>query len=285
MAVSLAVSVREGAARIALLDGDVLREYAIWRWDAPDGVGDVCTGRVTAKMPAMAGCFVEIGGETGFLLDSAGGAGRSDGDFLAVRIARAAQGGKGPRLQAVDEAPGEAPGLIRRGPGPLVELAERFPSAPVVLDDYALMARLRPALEGRMRFKPDAFDAVLEDEVAGLALPTAPLPGGARMHVTAAPAVTAIDVDSGAAAGGHAALNEAVMPELVRQMVLRNLSGGIIIDFAGMKPRERTRLAAPLTAALAADFLRARLLGFSNLGFAEIVRPRVRPPLHEMLRP
>ncbi len=105
------------------------------------------------------------------------------------------------------------------------------------------------------------------------------------MHVTAAPAVTAIDVDSGAAAGGHAALNEAVMPELVRQMVLRNLSGGIIIDFAGMKPRERTRLAAPLTAALAADFLRARLLGFSNLGFAEIVRPRVRPPLHEMLRP
>jgi len=283
VAVRIAVSARDGTARVALLDGDELTEYAIWRPDAPDGVGDVCTGRVTARMPAMAGCFVEIGDATGFLPDSAGGAGRGEGDVLAVRVVRAAQGGKGPRLATADEPAGERPGLIRRGPGPLLEFSARFPGAAVSLDDYALMARLRPALEGRMSYRADAFDAVLEDEVAGLALANAALPGGARMHVTAAPALTAIDIDSGTATGAHLAVNAALLPALVRQIVLRNLSGGIVVDFAGMRPRERSKLTAPLAAALECDPLRGRLLGFSHLGFAEITRARVRPPLHEML--
>ena len=38
-----------------------------------------------------------------------------------------------------------------------------------------------------------------------------------------------------------------------------------------------------LTAALAGDPLRPRFLGFTALGLAEIARPRVRAPLHEML--
>jgi Ribonuclease G/E len=52
-----------------------------------------------------------------------------------------------------------------------------------------------------------------------------------------------------------------------------------------MKARDRPKLAAPLAAALAADPLKPRLLGFSHLGFAEILRPRIRPPLHEVVSP
>ncbi|OYY04931.1 MAG: ribonuclease G, partial [Acidocella sp. 35-58-6] len=63
------------------------------------------------------------------------------------------------------------------------------------------------------------------------------------------------------------------------------LSGGILVDFAGMKPKARLRLIEPLTTALKSDPLPSRLLGFSNLGFAEISRPRIRPPLHEILNP
>lgn len=286
----IAVSVRAATARIALLDGDILTEYAIWKPGAPDGVGDIYTARVTARAPAMAGSFLELGAETGFLPDSAGASTWQEGAYLTVRVTRAAQSGKGPRLAAAAEEPAQKPGLIRRGPGPLLELAARFPKAPVLIDDYALMAALRPALGGRIYYKAASFDAVLEDEIAALAEPDAALPCGAAMHISVTPALTAIDVDAGAATAENApkpqtqlSLNAAIIPEITRQIVLRNLSGAILIDFAGMKSSARPKLQPALAAALANDPLKPRLLGFSHLGFAEISRPRIRPPLHEML--
>jgi Ribonuclease G/E len=283
MGLSIAVSTRHRVARIALLRGDVLAEYFLWRPAAPDGVGDVYTGRVTAISPAMAGSFVDLGNATGFLPDRGA---VTEGQYVTVRVVRAAQGGKGPRLAALTDPPGDRPGLLARGDGPLVELAQRFPAAPVFIDDYAMIASLRPMLEGRMTYHAASFDAVLEDEVAGLAQPAATLPGGAVMHITPTPALTAIDIDSGAATGEiPLALNTAIIPEIARQIVLRNLSGAILIDFSGMKARHRERLAPALTAALASDPLGPRLAGFSHLGFAEIIRPRIRPPLHESLSP
>ncbi len=286
----IAVSVRAQTARIALLNGDILTEYAIWNLECADGVGDIHTARITARAPAMAGSFADIGGETGFLPDSAGAATLSEGSYLTVRITRAAQSGKGPRLAAATEPPGPKPGLIRSGPGPLLDLAARFPAAPIWIDDYALMARLRPALESRLAHKPVTFDAILEDEIAALAAPKADLPHGAAMHISVTPALTAIDIDAGAASADSAAkpqsqlaLNTAIIPELTRQIVLRNLSGAVLIDFAGMKSAARAKLQPALAAALAQDPLKPRLLGFSHLGFAEISRPRIRPPLHEML--
>lgn len=279
----IAVSRRGDVARIALLEGDVLREF--WWWDlaAPDWVGDVYTGRVDAVLPAMAGRFVDIGGVSGFLPDSAGGKNLSVGTYVAIRVTRAAQGEKGPRLAVADVPVGAKLGLLARGPGPLLELCARI-AAPVVVDDYALIAQLRPALEGRMRYEAGAFDAVLEDEVAGLAEATALLPMGAVMHVTAAPAAVMIDIDAKAASDvAPLVLNSAIVPEICRQIVLRNLSGGILIDFAGMKAAARAKLAVPLSEALKRDFLKPQFLGFSHLGFAEIVRRRVRPPLHEVM--
>jgi Ribonuclease G/E len=273
--------------RVALLEGDTLREFWLWNRAHPDGVGDRYTGRVTAVLPALAGCFVALGGEqSGFLPDSAGGRGLSEGSYLTVQVTRAPQGDKGPRLARSEDAPGASPGLVARGPGPLLELAARFPTAPVLADDYALMAELKQALDGRLRYDAKAFDAVLEDEVAGLAAPITALPGGAKLHITPAPAATLLDID---AASGSAtaplALNAAILPELCRQIVLRNLSGGILIDFAGMKAAVRRRLEAPLRHALVRDPLRPEFLGFSHLGFAELTRRRIRPPLHEVLSP
>ncbi len=284
----IAVSRRDARVRIALLANDSLREFWIWDPAHPDGIGDVYTGRIEAVMPALAGRFVELGGLSGFLPDSAGGKTLSEGTFATFTVTRAAQGDKGPRLAVTGEniadAPADRPGLLRRGPGPLLELCARHPAEAILLDDYALIAELRPALEGRMRFDAAAFDPVLEDEVATLRESSAPLPLGAVMHITPAPAATLIDINSKAASGVSAlSLNTAILPEIARQIVLRNLSGGILIDFAGMKPAARAKLAAPLRAALAADPLKPELLGFSHLGFAELTRRRIRPPLHEVL--
>ncbi len=278
----IAASRRGERVRIALLDQDILREFWLWDLSRPDGVGDVYTGRVDAVAAALAGRFVTLGDGTGFLPDSAGGKKLDAGTYVSVRVTRAAQGGKGPRLAVVDEAPGERLGLMRRGEGPLLELCARV-QGEVVVDDYALMAQLRPVLEGRMRHDAKAFDAVLEDEVAGLAEPCAPLPMGAVMQVSAAPAAVMIDVDAAAASEvSPMVLNLAVIPEICRQIVLRNLSGGILIDFAGMKAAAREKLSGALREGLARDFLRPEFLGFSRLGFAEIVRRRVRAPLHEV---
>jgi len=293
MGLCIAASVKAGLARITVLDGDVLREFYVENPAAPDGIGDVYTGRVMARAPAMGGSFLDLGGaKTGFLPDSAAPKNISEGAYLAVAVTRSAQGGKGVRLAGLAEPAGDRPGLVRRGPGVVAELAARFPAAPIVADDYALIAAHRPALEGRMTYRADAFDAVLEDEIAALAEPSAPLGHGAVMHVGVTKALTCIDIDAGAAtadAGAKApsqlALNIAIIPELVRQIVLRNFSGGILVDFAGMKSAARAKLAQPLTQALAGDPLRAKFLGVSHLGYAEITRPRIRPPLHELLAP
>jgi ribonuclease G len=283
----IAASRRGEMVRVALLRGDVLTDFCAWDLAAAAMVGDVYTGRVDAVMPGLAGCFVALGPDlSGFLPDSAGGKGLSAGNYAAFRITRAAQNDKGPRLALVDEPGGNSPGLLRRGPGPVRELAADHPDEDILIDDYALMADLRPDLEGRMRFSAQVFDPVLEDEVAALAEPVAALPHGAKLHITPAPAATLLDVDAaGASSMAPLALNLAIIPEICRQIRLRNLSGGILIDFAGLKPAARVKLAAPLRDALAWDRLRPDFLGFSHLGLAELTRRRIHPPLHEILRP
>ena len=74
-----------------------------------------------------------------------------------------------------------------------------------------------------------------------------------------------------------------VVPARASEIRLRNLSGAIVVDLAGLAIRKRTALGPALAAALADDPLRPRFLGFTALGLAEILRTRVHPPLHELL--
>jgi Ribonuclease G/E len=285
-----------GEVRVLAVDGHGALDAAIWRPGAPDGVGDLHRGRIVARVPALAGCFVALDGAEGFLPDSAGGAGRAEGSVLGVRVVRAAQGGKGPRLTAQLDDTARArlgtgpPALIARGPHAVARLAALHPLAPVWVDDPALAALLRPALGDRLRIVPAAFDDEAEAAFASLAEPSAALPGGAVMHVHPTPALTAIDIDlagASAARGGkaaaHWAANLALLPGLARQVRLRNLGGGIVVDLAGLSAKKRVALAPAFAAALAGDVLQPRFLGFTALGFAEILRPRIHPPLHEML--
>ncbi len=261
MSIEIRAAASPGEVRVAVLrdgapgDGG-LWDYAIERPGMPDGVGDVHRGRVVARVAALAGSFVEIEGATGFLPDSE--ARGPEGTVLGVRVTRAAHGGKGPRLAAVALPPGEV-GLVSRGPSPLAAMQARYPGAALFTDSRDLGGR----------FVPVAFDEALEAEVAAL---------------------TAIDVDlagfgsAGGKAATHRALNLAAIPALVRAMVLRNLGGAILVDFAGLPGKRRKVLGEALAAALAEDPLGAQLLGFSHVGLAEIRRPRIRAPLAEMLR-
>lgn len=265
----LLVSRSPGEMRVAAWDGTLV-DYAIHRPGAPDGVGDLHRGRIIARVPSMAGAFVALDGAEGFLPDSEGAA--DEGSVLGVRVTRAAQGGKGPRLSA-RLAPEDralvgagSPALLRRGPDALARLAALHPQAPVTHGDF-----------------PDD----VQDAVAALEGPRVALPGGAALLIYPTPALTAIDVDlapgRGAKQAAQHAANRALLPALARQIRLRNLSGAILVDLAGMALRRRAALAPDFSAALATDPLAPRFLGFSALGLAEILRPRVHPPLHELL--
>ena len=277
-----------GEVRALAWDGAPV-DVAVWRPGSPDGVGDLYRGVVGKVVPAMAGAFVRLGGAEGFLPDSAGGRGLSEGQLVVVRVVRAAQGGKGPRLARAEGDAAGAPGLLARGEDGVTRLARLHPEAEVVVDDPAMAALLRPGLGGRLRIGA-AFDDAAEAAFAALLEPGTELPGGARMTVSATPALWAIDIDLGAATAARAAkgraqaaANLALLPALARQIRLRNLSGAILVDFAGMPAARRPSLGPALAAALAADPLRPRLLGFTGLGLAEILRPRVHPPLAEVM--
>jgi Ribonuclease E/G family len=287
-------SASPGEVRIAVVrDGDLL-DYAIWRPGASDGIGDLYRGRVTARVPAMAGAFVALDGMEGFLPDSERAMGVTEGDVLAVRVTRSAQGGKGPRLTA-RLTPEEASstnsgsvGLLAHGDGPLLEFTQHHPDAEVLVDDVALLTRFQSRLFGRVCSNP--LNDSISDQIEALARPAVDLTEGSRLQIHPTPALVAIDVDAGGAiAGGrtstaaHLAINRSAIPALAQQIRLRNLSGAILVDFAGLHARRRAALGPTLAAALADDPLRPRLLGFTALGLAEIVRPRVHPPLHELL--
>ena len=278
-----------GEVRVAAVVDGVLTDYAIWRPGRPDGVGDVHRGRVTAAVPGMAGAFVAIEGADGFLPDSAGAAGLGVGDSVVVRVVRAAQGGKGPRLAAVPGEPAHGPpALLRPGPNAVLRLAALH-AGPVIVDDLALFAALRPDLGDRLVFGP-AWDDDLQTSIAALGARLVALPGGLRASIEPTAALVAIDMDMAAATQGRdakapkqEAANRAALPALARQIRLRNLSGAILIDFAGMPLRRRAALTDDLRAALAADPAKPRLLGFTQGGLAELQRPRTHPPLHELL--
>ena len=111
------------------------------------------------------------------------------------------------------------------------------------------------------------------------------LPSGGRICIEETRACVAIDVDSGDdhANGGISHLNIEAAEEIVRQIRLRNLSGKIVIDFAGssdyrfMKP-----VLEVLEQKLLQDTTKSTVLGLSRAGLVEIVRVRRRPSLRDI---
>ena len=112
------------------------------------------------------------------------------------------------------------------------------------------------------------------------------LKSGGRIFIEETKAFVAIDVDSGEgdAQGGFAKLNIEAAKEIAKQIVLRNLAGKIIIDFAGISEYRFLKNAMDvLEQCLAGDMAKVRVLGLSRAGNVEIVRNRRRPSLSNLL--
>lgn len=310
----LLIAASPGELRLARLRGDRLVAYTIERPSHPSLVGALAHARVVALAPALAGAFLAIApGQSAFLPAEEADPERQDGSparpigallhvgqSIPVRIIRAPMGGKGARASArvgPEERAAAAriapPAIVAQGPDALAR-ALADPPERIVTDDAELARTLRarfPALAARVEVsRMPLFEERLEEEIEGLAAPAVPLPRGGRLRIALAAAVTAIDVDTGASGGGAAraereAANRAAIAEAARQVALRTLSGAIVLDLAGLPSARgaRAALLAEAERAFAAWVPEARVLGFSRLGLLEVVRPRVHPPLAELL--
>jgi ribonuclease G len=172
-------------------------------------------------------------------------------------------------------------------------LSGALPAAPsrILVDDPGIVPELRGVFPDTvMQYKPEAewpveLDAVFDRALAG----TVALVGAGSVHIEPTRAAVLIDVDSGSPQRGSPertglAVNLAAVDVIAPQIRLRNLGGGIVIDFVGLEDRRsRERVRDALAEALAPDSARPRVLGWTRLGHLELVRPRRGRPLAEAL--
>ena len=306
----LLISALPGETRAAWLEDGRLTDLAILRDDRP-WVGDnVYLGRVTTRDKGLAAAFVDIGLERpGFLPLAEAPKGLSEGDAVAVRVARQPGTDKGARLTArglPDALRAKAetlrpPALLRAAGDPIAAaLAEDLPPEEIVLDDPVTFQRAtarlaeRPELLARLRLdhgpEPPFEREGVEDAIEALLEPRVALPSGGYLLIEPVRTLTAVDVNTGGAEGRSGPVAQALAvdleaaAEIPRQLRLRGLSGLIAIDFLALRDEAaRKRVVEALKRGLEDDPQPGRVFAPRRSGLVEMTRRRARPALHEIL--
>lgn len=310
---TLLIAAGPGEWRAAWVEDGAAVELYVERGDS-SLVGSIHLGRVVRRTPGLDAVFVDIGAERpGFL--PVGGAPRElrldEGARVVVQVRRETQQGKGARLSArinprlggrdvqqlaADAARYEPPRQLDPPVGFAAALALRLPTAPeqVTTDDVGIIPELRRTFSKAEVAHRSAEDwpIDLDAEFAAALAPSLGLPRGGKIQIAETAAAVLIDVDTGtpeegSAERGAVAANLAAVQVIARHLRLRQLGGGIIVDFVGVEGRgAREKVRQALVAALAGDPAGAQVLGWTRLGHLEIVRPRRGRPLSEaMLEP
>ncbi len=182
-----------------------------------------------------------------------------------------------------------APALLYIRENPLYEYIRRYKDTlkKVVVNNHNLQNELKNILDTDMiQYCANPFTEYgLEEQLTEALNCTISLKCGSNIHIEQTKACVAIDVDTSGlkSEGNISTANDDAALEIARQIRLKNLSGKIIIDFAGsseyrfMKP-----VIDILQTELADDPSRARVLGLSKAGNIEILRQRRRPSLLDM---
>ncbi|MFQ5955581.1 MAG: ribonuclease E/G [Kiloniellales bacterium] len=193
------------------------------------------------------------------------------------------------------------PALLHPGPTPLERalLDHGHGLRQVVFADSRSLAAAKrfcaeraPAIAERLVLEhsgpvSDMIDAAIETALAR----RVDLPGSGFLLFELGQTLTAIDVNIGPPAGrGNAdrawlEAGLAAVPEIARQIRLRNLCGLLVVDFPRLKAaRHQRRLIDALRRALAGDPVPTQVLGMTMGGLIEITRRRGAPSLDRVLQ-
>jgi ribonuclease E len=128
----------------------------------------------------------------------------------------------------------------------------------------------------------------VEKEIDRIFQHRVPLPNGGSLVIEPTEALVAIDVNSGRFRSEADLedtafrLNLEAIPEICRQLRLRDLGGLIVVDMVDMRdPARRREVERVFLAELRRDKARVRMAPISEFGVVEITRQRVRPSLRQ----
>lgn len=155
----------------------------------------------------------------------------------------------------------------------------------IVVNDHNLERLLGEDFD--VKYYANPFDEYgLEDAILEALQKEIRLKSGGRISIEETRACTAIDVDSGEddGLGSLGRLNMEAAEEIARQIILRNLSGKIVIDFAGFSEYKYLKNAIDLLEEkLHRDTTKVFVYGLSRAGLVEVSRARRRPSLLDVL--
>lgn len=306
---AIIIAASPGELRGALVHGGAVWDVVHHRTAEPSLIGAVYRGRVRRIDAGLNGAFVDIGlGGEAYLrardASEPGGKVRRntriaervhEGAQVDVRVVADGFADKGPRVARVtpdsDHDGKPVPSCLESPPSPVALVLERFAhgdTGRVICGDAGTENAVRdwsknnlPALAERvMRETGDVFaEHGIEDAIAAALARRVRIPGGAELVFDTTEAMCVIDINSGQAAGrsGRASrdVNLKAMPEIARQLRLRNIAGAIVVDALKMGARDdRNRVLSSLRDALKGDPGACHVLGITNLGLIEMTRTR-----------
>ena len=131
----------------------------------------------------------------------------------------------------------------------------------------------------------------IQDEISKALRSKVWLKSGGSIVINQTEALVAIDINTGKYVGKSARLEDTILktnldavPEIVRQIRLRDLGGIIVIDFIDMDERKnRFKVMAALEDALKSDRAPTKVLQFNDFGLVAITRKRVKQSLERTL--
>lgn len=303
----LLISAGPGEWRAALVEDGTPVELRVERGGGAE-VGSIHLGRVVRLLPALGAALVDIGGDRPAFLPQSQifprGRRFAEGERAIVQIRREAQGGKAPQLIATPALPGgiadraaylNPPARLYPAASFAAGLAGVFSAVEQIrVDEPAAIPEIRSAFpDAGIAHSPEMdwpcdLDALFDEALS----PTVVLPGGGSVHFEPTRAAVLIDVDSGIPETGSPAqtalvIDLAAAEAIARHIRVRNLSGGIVVDFVGLDDRgARERVRAAFARRLAADPMQPQILGWTRLGHLELVRRRrTRPLAASLLEP
>ncbi len=157
------------------------------------------------------------------------------------------------------------------------------------------LERFQPSLVRRVKLytkETPLFEQFgIQDEITKALKSKVWLKSGGSIVINQTEALVAIDINTGKYVGKTARLEDTILktnldaiPEIVRQIRLRDLGGIIVIDFIDMDERKnRNKVMQALEDELKSDRAPSKVLQFNDFGLVAITRKRVKQSLERTL--
>jgi hypothetical protein len=162
---------------------------------------------------------------------------------------------------------GEAETVIRPGPDAVSAAIAGFPDAEVISD------------------QENHLWQDIDSKIEAALCPSQVITDGALLHISTPPGAAVIDGDSGKANFSPMMLAEAMVTPVAEALMLRRISGPVVIDFPRLDKNGMCTIDAAMKAAVEIDPLYPQCHGFTPGGLYTMTRPWRWQPLHAMMAP